>query len=255
MSAPTPTPVRGEIDEIDYPTGDGQPVAETPVHRDNLLESIAMLRRWYAGREDVYVSGNMFVYYVKGDRRRHVAPDVFVVEGVPPVYRDCYKTWEEPKSNLDLVVEYTSRSTKEEDLEDKFELYRDELRVREYMLFDPYAEYLDPPEQLFRLLDGQYRPVAPVNGRLPSEVLGLHFERQGTDLRLYVPSTGLWVPSTREIELDRDRLEAERNRLEAERRQLADKLTASDAEIERLRRELEALRQTGPGTGRKPKRK
>lgn len=259
MSTPIPTTVS---DDIDYPTGDGQPVAETPVHRDNLLETIAMLRRWYAGRQDVYVSGNMFVYYVKGDRRRHVSPDVFVVEGVPAVYRDCYKTWEEPRPDLDLAVEFTSRSTKEEDLEDKFELYRDELRVREYLLFDPYAEYLDPPEQLFRLIDGEYRLVAPVNGRLPSEVLGLHFERQGRDLRLYVPSTGLWVPSTREIELDRDRLEAERNRIETERRQLevdrnqlSEKLTASDAEIERLRRELEALRQTGPGTGRKPKRK
>ena len=212
--------------EIDYPTGDGQPMAETPAHRDNLTETIATLRRRFTGRANVYISGNMFVYYVRGDRRRHVSPDVFLVEGVPGTYRDCYKTWEEPKSSLDLAVEFTSRSTKEEDLDDKFEIYRDDLRVYEYLLFDPYEEYLDPAQQLFRLVNGMYQPVSPVDGRLPSEVLGLHFDRQGRDVRLWEPSTGLWLPTTREIEIA---------------------LSQSELENERLRRELEALRkQLGP---------
>jgi Uma2 family endonuclease len=210
--------------EIDYPTGDGQPMAETPAHRDNISETISTLRRWSPGRGNPYISGNMFVYYVRGDRRKHVAPDVFLVDGVPASYRDCYKTWEEPKSNLDLTIEFTSRSTKEEDLEDKFEIYRDELRVYEYLLFDPYEEYLDPPEQLFRLVNGIYQPVARIDGRLPSEVLGLHFDRQCRDLRLWNPATGLWLPTTREIERAHDQLAAEneslRRQLDELRRQL-----------------------------------
>ena len=35
----------------------------------------------------------MFLYYVRGDKRRHVSPDVFVVRGVSNRYRDAYFTW------------------------------------------------------------------------------------------------------------------------------------------------------------------
>jgi hypothetical protein len=64
-----------------------------------------------------------------------------------------------------------------------------------------------------------------VADRLPSEVLGLHLERQGTELRLYDPARGrrlLTAPERAE--------EAEAATQRAE------------AEIERLRRELDALR-------------
>ena len=222
-------------EEIDYPTGDGQPMAETPTHRRNMTDLIEVLERRYADDPGVYVSGNMFVYYVEGNRNRHLAPDVFVVFGVPRKNRDCYKTWEEPKRSLDLVVEFTSRSTREEDLEDKFRIYRDELGVREYLLFDPYAEYLEPPEQLYRLAEGEYQPVEPVGGRLPSEVLGLHFEREGRFLRLYDPATDQHLLTARE---ENERLRRERDRTTAELRQ-------AEAEIEQLRRELERLKQ-GP---------
>jgi Uma2 family endonuclease len=223
-------------EEMEYPTGDGQPMAETPVHRDNMTDTIAVLRRRYVHNRNVYVSGNMFVYYEEGNRRRHVSPDVFAVFGVPDRLRDCYKTWEEPKPTLDLIVEYTSKSTKDEDLEHKFFLYQDVLRVQEYLLFDPYAEYLDPPEQLFRLVNGIYQPVEPVDGRLPSEVLGLHFERDGWRMRLYVPETGLWLPTPQE----------EADQARSERDAAAARLQQAEAEIERLRRELDQLR-GGPG--------
>lgn len=199
-------------DEVDYPTGDGQPVAETEVHRNNLLETIEMLQAWFEDRENVYISGNMFVYYVQGDRHRHVAPDVFVVHGVPNHERECYKIWEEPKPTLDLVIEFTSRSTSEEDLADKFELYRDVLGVREYLLFDPYSEYLDPPQQLYRRVGDEYEAVTPVDGRLPSDVLGLHFERQGKRFRPWIPETGEWILTPKEV---RRKLRELENRLES----------------------------------------
>lgn len=205
--------------DVEYPTGDGKPMAETPVHRRNLTDTIDVLERRFAGEEAVYISGNMFVYYEEGNRHRHVSPDVFLVFGVTRRERDCYKTWEEPKATLDLVIEFTSRSTRDEDLDEKFVLYRDRLEVKEYLLFDPHREYLDPPEQLFRLIDGEYQRVEPVDRRLPSKVVGLHFERDGQWLRLHDPETRLRLLTANEL------------------------IAEAAAENERLRGELERLRQ------------
>jgi hypothetical protein len=117
-----------------------------------------------------------------------------------------------------MIIELTSKSTRKEDLDTKFKLYRDVLKVQEYFLFDPFAEYLKPPLRGFRLTDGEYLPIEPVEGRLPSEVTRLHLERDGTMLRFYDPAAGKWLPT-----------------LEEAREELA-------AENERLRRELELLR-------------
>jgi Uma2 family endonuclease len=246
MSTQTPF----HVDEIDYPTGDGQPVTETPIHRDNLFETIWTLERWYEkqGREDVYVSGNMFVYYEKGNRRRHLSPDVFVVNGVPNKLRDCYKTWEEPKQTLDLVIEFTSRTTREEDLEDKYELYRDELSAREYLLFDPYAEYLQPPQQLFRLTGRGYEPVAPVDGRLASEVLGLHFGRDDVRLRLWVPETESWLQLSTEVANQYEFVQHENEELRQENQGLRKGYEELRLEMTQLRSELEALKRNISGT-------
>ena len=58
-------------------------------------------------------------------------------------HRRTFKVWEECKCP-DLVIEVTSRKTRTEDTEQKLELYRDVLKVREYFLFDPLEEYLEP---------------------------------------------------------------------------------------------------------------
>ena len=77
----------------------------------------------------------------------------------------------------------------------------------------------------FRLRNGVYVPIRPVNGRLPSKVLGLHLERVGVELRLYDPATGQYVPTPQELLAQ----------TEAARQQ-------AEAEVERLRRGLEAPR-------------
>jgi Uma2 family endonuclease len=202
--------------EIDYPYSDGQPVGETPEHRDNLLHLVAMLRVWLAGDEMAYVSGNVFLYYVPGNRLRHLSPDVFVVRGIPKSpERRRYLVWEEGKAP-DVVIELTSPSTYEEDMEDKFAIYRDVLQVQEYFLFDPLGECLEPRLQGYRLKKGEYAPIRRVKGRLPSKVLGLHLEQDNWELRL----------------------EAERAKLEAERRARQ----AAEAEVRRLQEELKKLR-------------
>ncbi len=215
------------VDQLRYPTRDGKPMAETDVHLLLMLTLIPMLRDFFLQQPRVYVGGNMLVFYERGNRRKHVSPDVFIVRGVPNHLhhlRDNYLIWEEGKSP-DLVIEFTSKSTRHEDTVTKLALYRDVLRVKEYFLFDPRGEYLDPALQGFRLRAGKYLPIRDVDGRLPSRRLGLHLEGAGRTLRLWDPQSRQWLPTP-----DEARQRAEARQQDAE------------AEVERLRRENEELR-------------
>lgn len=194
-------PAPQEIPLADYPTRDGRPIGETPLHRDNLARLIELLRRHFAGQEMVYISGNMLMYYIPNEKQLYVSPDVFVTLGIPDADRDAYFTWVEGKGP-DFVVEFTSLSTREEDLEQKFALYRDVLRIREYFVFDPKQEYLRPSLQGYRLQGDDYLAIERVDGRLPSEVLGLHLERDGRWLRLYDVASRGWVPTFAEVAED-----------------------------------------------------
>ncbi|HEX7378239.1 MAG TPA: Uma2 family endonuclease [Pirellulales bacterium] len=242
--ATIPSPPRsfGADAEPDYPTGDGRPVAETPIHYRNLKCAVETLERYLAHDPQAYSWGNMFVYYEKGNKRKHVSPDVFVALGVPKDKpRNAYFTWLEGHG-LDLVIELTSPSTKDEDLEVKMSIYQNEIVVPEYFLFDPRDEYLEPPLQGFRLREGTYSPIEMAHGRLPSEVLGLHLERDGEWLRFYNPASGCWLPTPEEVlaeeQAKRERAEAQCKQAEAERTRISAELQASVAEAERLRQEL-----------------
>ena len=164
---------------VEYPTSDGKPMAETDVHRKDMVDLIATLEDYFAADPRVYVSGNLMFFYEEGNRRKHIAPDVLVVRGVPKLpLRKYYLLWEEGRGP-DLVIELTSKTTRREDRDKKWVLYRDRLRVPEYFLFDPFEEYLKPSLQGYRLVEGQYVAIGSEAGRLPSGVLGLHLERLG----------------------------------------------------------------------------
>jgi Uma2 family endonuclease len=207
-------------------------MAETDLHRDDMVDLIERLKNHFVRDRMIYVSGNLLVFYEEGNRRKHVSPDVFVVRGVANKRRDNYLIWQEGKGP-DAIIEVTSKSTRREDKKKKWELYRDVLKVREYFLFDPTEDYLKPLLQGFRLEAGDYVPIEPVDGRLPSEVLGLHLERDHHQLRLYDPATQSWVKKA-----DEQRADAERQRADAAEA-AAERIAA---EFERLRREVEALR-------------
>ena len=229
---------KSAAEEIEYPTSDGRPMAETDIHRKRMADLIETLEDWFAADPSVYVSGNLLLFYVPGDRRRHLSPDVFVVRDVPKHDRPNYLVWREGKGP-DFVIELTSSSTRDEDVEDKMQLYRDTLRVLEYFLFDPLGDYLEPAFQGYRLSGGDYEPIAPVEGRLPSAVLNLHLFRDGTELRLWDPTTGQRLPTRAERAAA---AEAARQRAEAELRLANTARQEIEAENERLRRELEELK-------------
>jgi Uma2 family endonuclease len=213
-------------------------MAETDLHRNDMVDVILTLEDRFAANPDVYVTGNLLLYYERGNRRKHVAPDVFVVFGIsklPP--RDYYLLWEEGKPP-DVVIEITSKTTRREDQHKKRLIYRDLLKVAEYFQFDPTRDYLKPPLQGFRLVEGDYVRIDPIAGRLPSEKLGLHLELAATELRLFDPF------AKRRLLTRKERAEQEttaRIRAEAER-------DRSQAQNELLRLEIDALKRQLGGT-------
>lgn len=209
-------------------------MAETDVHRQLLTDLVFTLSDFFRDESDVYVSGDLLLYYVEGDPRKRVAPDVFVVRGVSKGPRRIYKLWEEGHAPS-VVIELSSRQTWREDLQAKWRLYS-ELGVGEYFIFDPEYDYLDEALVGYRLEEDQYVDLEVIDGRVRSEVLGLELVDTGETLRLYDPRTGQFLPTPME-EAALRRVETEARRAETEARQRA------EAEAARLREELARLRQ------------
>ena len=222
MSAPTPF----------YPASDGKPMAETDWHRKLLMELLQIIDHHFREHDDVYVSGDLLIYYKMGDNTKSVAPDVFVVRGVAKKQRGTYITWEESRTP-DFVLELASPSTVQHDLTAKKDLYESVLKVKEYYIYDPLHQ-IQPHFMGFRLVDGVYQEIAFVNERLPSEVLNLELgERDGT-LRIYDTTIEQWlVPPQERAEHAEERAEQEalaRQHAEAE-------LAKALATLERLQTE------------------
>jgi Uma2 family endonuclease len=207
---------------VEYPTSDGKPIAETDLHFDRMTYAAHALKVRYADTPDVYVGANMLVYDEPNNPRRHLAPDVFVVFGVPNRRRDLLKIWQEKPPSF--VLEVTSKSTRNEDMRTKRKRYA-AWGVDEYFLYDPRAEYLSPPLQGFALREGAYVPMAMTrfpNGRrgYASVMLGIHLSLRGSELRLFDPATGRDLRTYEESERAVEEAEAEVTELRARIRDL-----------------------------------
>ena len=241
-------PTWAEVDVengVFYPSRDDTPLGETQDHLHAIIDLIQALADRYAADPRAFVTGDQFLYYVEGDPKKVVCPDVMVVLDVDPARnRRTYKTWRNDGRTPELVVEVTSASTRRADVGSKLRLYRDVLRVPEYFLFDPLDEYLDPPLQGYRLAGGAYTPIAPVAGRLPSAVLGLHLVAAGETVRLFDPAVGAILPTRLEA-LDASRRENHEKAEEIARKDRA--LREADAERDRLLAEIARLKSGGAG--------
>ena len=213
---------------VEYPTGDGKPMAETDLHRMLMCYFIEVLQARYGGQE-VYVSGNLLLYYEKGNPRRHVAPDCLVAFGRPPGPRLYYQTWVEGKPP-DVVIEVTSRSTRREDQVTKWRLYR-RMGVRELWLVDPTGDYLPARVLGYRLADDQWEAI-PAGRRSPrSELLGLEFRESEDGVRLWDPEAEAWlVTGAEQARIERQRVTEERQRV-TEERQRAERYRAKLLEL------------------------
>ena len=178
------------LHDVEYPESDGEPMAETDVHRDEMLALIDALKWRFRKEPDVYVAGNNFVYYEEGTPKAVFSPDVYVVRGVPKGQRRTFKLWQERHAPC-FVMELSSRKTWLEDIGNKKALCQ-HLGIAEYFLYDPEGDVVKPPLQGFRLEAGRYEPIAPdTDGHLASAALGIIF-RLDEALRLHArdASTG-----------------------------------------------------------------
>jgi Uma2 family endonuclease len=201
--APTPK-------AVEYPSGDGQPMAETPLHVRAIMLLHQALEDLFHGRDDVYIASDQFWYWEEGNSDARVAPDVMVIVGArprDPRERRSFKSWEEGGAIPAVVFEMASEGTWQDDIEDKFDRY-EELGVREYFLFDPEGEYLVPVLQGYRLHGSAYRRIRASGGELASE-FGFRLRAEETMLRLIDAATALPILTRSEaVEAERQRADA-----------------------------------------------
>src|SRR5438067_635521 len=140
---------RPDSDTIVYPAADGA-VTESDEYYIQGALLVMPLKLFFAQRPDVFVGGNIALFYEKGNPRKYFGPDVLVAFGVRPrPTRPSYLLWEEGVVPA-VIIELTSSWTRQEDVINKPRVYA-RLGVREYYLFDPLGEYLTPRLQGYHL--------------------------------------------------------------------------------------------------------
>lgn len=173
-----------------YPTEDGEPMSATEFHGRQISIFSNQLNDYFSrGDTLAYVGTDSFVYYQEGDIRKFVAPDVFVVLGVPsePLRRSFY-TWAEGAAPT-VVFEFLSDSTAKEDRTEKMRRYFSEIGIHEYFIHQPEGKR--PPEfRGWRRKGAGYEAIPPdERGALYSEALNLLFstEELPSELRFMRP--------------------------------------------------------------------
>ena len=158
-------------------------------------------------------------YYEPGNPRAVKAPDILVVKGVEKHKRRVYKLWEESAIPC-TIFEITSKQTAQADLTTKYQLY-ERLGVKEYFLFDPLDEYLQPRLQGFILVQGRYQALSlSAEGESISRELGLILQPQGDLLRLVDSYTGQLLATSKECAGEVARAKAKIIELQKELEQL-----------------------------------
>ncbi len=212
MSVVTISPSQTQT-KIVYPETDGKPMTETDLHARVLIYLRTALDYYFRSDPNVYVSGNLVLYYEEGNPSASVSPDVFVAKDISKKERRVYKLWEEGKAP-DIAIELTSRSTRLDDLGTKRTLYA-EFGIAEYFIYDPHHEYLKPPLQGFRLEKENYVAIAAdAQGKLHSAILGLDLQIVEGDLRLLDPRTNNFLLTPLEAQAEVERLRAELKKLQ-----------------------------------------
>jgi len=209
------------------PESDGKLMAESPKHLQEITNTLDVLQEYCRPQPRVAVYADIFVYFLDEDGLlQRVSPDILVARDVANEDRRVYSVEREGKGP-DLVIEFTSKKTKKNDVGRKREIYA-WLEVKEYFLFDPYGEYLKPRFQGFRLIGGEYVTMTgAAESRLHSEVLGLDLVVEQNSLRFYDPHTGERLRIHREAEAERrQETAARRQEASARRQETAVRITA-----------------------------
>ena len=230
MATLTVDPFTPTVRASDLPYEDGLPL-ESSWHLDAMYLLITILRYFWRDRADVYIGGNMFIYFDPDQvkTRNFRGPDFFVIKGVRDNRpRKSWVVWEEEGLTPDFVIELASDSTLHFDLTGKKTIYEQMLKTSEYLVYDPDTEGL----RGWRLAAGRYEPITPnEQGWLWCNELGLwlgvadyQFVEQAGPVKVlrFFDETGQLVLTEAEAAAQRAESEAEARR-------------AAEAEIDRLK--------------------
>ncbi|MGI8541905.1 MAG: Uma2 family endonuclease [Aridibacter sp.] len=217
-------------DGVYYPEEREDDMGETSIHINLLADLLKILKLYFDDREDVFLSGNMNLYYEEGNSRRWFAPDLLIAFGVSNIDRASYLLWREGVFPQ-VVFEIASKRTWQNDVDEKLRLY-EELGAEEYYVLDPKFEFLSAPLLAYRRQGENLIELKVANERILSPRLGLEIVREGNTFRLFNPNTNEFLMTLQESERKRqlDSQMAERKRREDE------------VEIERLKAEIERLK-------------
>ena len=173
-------------------------MAETDFHAKLLINLRTALEVFFAEREDVYITGNIMFYYVEGEPKEVISPDVMVCFGIPKGDRTSYKTWEENDVVPSVVIEISSRGMWLKDRVEKRALYA-MLGVKEYFIFNPLDLKFDFSFVALHLKNDEYEALEITGGRVQSEILDLELVVKDKTLRLFDPASGEFLKTAEEL--------------------------------------------------------
>ena len=213
--------VRRDLQEPDGGPPEGYPYKDEPVadaaKREWLFsEMLSTLHTYLDHRSDVMLSGDVFIFYRdENDRRRALAPDLFVVFGPDfAQYRDRYGlSLAEVGKPPDFILEVASPSTWQADLGYKRDAYH-WIGAEEYWLFDPEGGRLYGQILAWEQRVGDEYVARPVqqaeDGTVwaHSPALGLDICALGERLRFYDPAVEQYMLSQSEEKAAREAVEA-----------------------------------------------
>ena len=135
------------------------------------------------------------------------------------------------------MLEYVSKYNKRKDYEDNMQKYEKELKVPYYLLFYPDNRELT----LFRLSSRKYRTVKPnEQGRYAISDLEVEAALLDDWVRFWYKGELLPLPADLQRDLDETRRELRRMSRRADAEEQARR--TAEAEVQRLRAELERMR-------------
>lgn len=213
----------------------GDTMVQGDWHDITAREIADLLANYFRPQPDVRVFHDLKHYLVSGWPAP--APDVSVVRGLRPRRRRSSFRVKREGVRPSLVIEVVSPSAeaRRSDLEDKVRLY-EAAGIPEYLIADSPGDLTGLPFQLlgYRLDSaGRYQPMQPDSeGRCLSETTGIKFQvsPDGERILLFEAATG-----RRLLRLSEE---------EDLRKAAEEKATFAEAELVRLRAEIERLRES-----------
>ena len=209
---------------------------------------IYALELYMGNPETTIVLGEVPVGWMPGQSAGVRRPDLLIADDINRAL--IIEQWgyaiDQQGKPPDFVLEVASATTGQNDYTDKRRDY-EAYGIPEYWRFDPSGgEYHDAALAGDRLVDGVYQPIEiewldENRCRGYSEFLGLYVCWEYGELRWYNPGTGNYLHTHADDVERADRAEAERDRAQIERDREATARREAEAELSRLRKQIEAM--------------